>query len=85
MILFNHVVEITNGMAAATPTELSGLLQLGNDLGIRRISIHVDDARSVMPGERNALCRKRLAAAASRFALRRKSMVAPLESTARYK
>jgi hypothetical protein len=37
------------------------------------------------PGERDAFCRKRLAAAASRLALRRKSIVAPVESTARYK
>jgi hypothetical protein len=37
------------------------------------------------PGECNAFCRKRLAATASRFALRRKSIVAPVESTARYK
>ena len=37
------------------------------------------------PGERNAFCRKRLAAAASRLALRRKSIVAPVASSARYK
>jgi hypothetical protein len=37
------------------------------------------------PGERNAFWKKRFAAAASRLALRRKSIVAPVESTARYK
>jgi hypothetical protein len=34
-----------------------------------------------MAGERNALCRKRLAATASRVALKRQSIVAPVEST----
>src|SRR4051794_37045739 len=37
------------------------------------------------PGEHNAFRKKRLAASASRLADRRKSIVAPVESTARYK
>src|SRR5438552_3014264 len=37
------------------------------------------------PGARNALWKKRFAAAASRRAESRKSIVAPVESTARYK
>jgi hypothetical protein len=37
------------------------------------------------PGDRNAFWNNRLAATASRVALSRKSMVAPVESTAQYK
>jgi len=69
MILLDDVVQVPYGSTTAAATEVSGVFQFGYGLRIRRIPVDVDHPRTRMPGERNALCRNRLAATASRFAL----------------
>ena len=44
MILFHHIVEITNRSAAAAPAEFSGPLQFLDDFRIGRIPVHVDNS-----------------------------------------
>src|SRR5690606_21335246 len=77
--LTNHV----DRLVPAAPAEFAGPLHSCNDLRIGRIPIDIDNPRSGMAGRTQCFLKKRLAAAASRFALRRKSIVAPVESTAR--
>jgi hypothetical protein len=52
---------------------------------ITGVLVGIDHARRRMVLSAQGFARKRSAAAASRLAERRKSIVAPLESTARYK
>ena len=52
---------------------------------IRWVLVHVDDARQGIARRIQALRKKRWAAAASRLAVSRKSIVWPVETTARYK
>jgi hypothetical protein len=83
MILFQYIVEILHRSMPA----ILHWSPLGSELydgwRVSGVVVGVDDPRVRMV--RNALARKRLAAAVSRLAERRKSMVAPVESTARYK
>jgi hypothetical protein len=52
---------------------------------IRSVLVHVDDPRLRIGWVEQLLRKNRLAAAASRLALSRRSIVCPVESTARYK
>src|SRR5215212_9651997 len=48
MILFNNIIQIADGSTATPATEFAGLLQLCDDLRIRRVSIHIDHPRPGM-------------------------------------
>jgi len=52
--------------------------------GIRAVLVHIDDPRLRIGGSINALRKNRLAVAASRKAVSRKSMAWTIEATARY-
>ena len=85
MILFQDVVEILHrSMPAILLQSLLGF-EPHDGRWITGVLVGVDDPRRQMVLSAKALARKRSAAAASRLADRRKSIVAPLESTARYK
>jgi hypothetical protein len=60
-------------------------LEPGNGGRISGVLVGIDDPRRRMVLTAQGFGQKRSAAAASRLAERRKSIVAPLESTARYK
>jgi hypothetical protein len=76
MILFQNIVEALDAAVLA---------KLSNGEWVSGMLVGVDDPRRRMVRTSNALASKRSAAAASRFAERRKSIVAPVDSTARYK
>ena len=85
MILFQNIVEILHGSMAAVFLQRSFGFQLHDCRRVSNVLVGVDDPRAPDGSNRpKALARKR-SAAASRLAERRKSIVAPLESTARYK
>src|SRR5271169_3884215 len=86
MILFQNVVEILHrSMPANLLQSLLGF-EPHDGRWITGVLVGVDDPRRRMVlSAPKALARKRSAAAASRLADRRKSIVAPLESKARYK
>src|SRR6202030_3246615 len=85
VILFQDVIEILHGAVLAVVGQIACGLEHGNGGRISGVLVGVDDPRCRMFSPPKALARKRSAAAASRLAERRKSIVAPLESTARYK
>jgi hypothetical protein len=61
------------------------LLQFGDSGRIERVAIDVHDGGRTRPARHNAVCRKSLAATTSLLGDSMKSIVAPVESTARYK
>jgi hypothetical protein len=85
MILFNDIVEIL-ALAQKNSAGENTLGFQGFHCGrIGRVLIHVDDPRNGIEGELNTFSKNRLAAAVSPFAVSRKSMACPVESTARYR
>jgi len=85
MILFDDVVQVTYWSTTTASTECARLFEVQYGLRVRRIPVYVDYPRSRMTRRTQSFLKKVLATTASRFALRKKSMVAPVESTARYK
>ena len=85
MILFYYVVEVLTLAQANPPREHTFGFQPRYGGGICGILVHVHDPGAGLPREARALRRNRLAAAASRLAVSRKSIVWPVESTARYR
>src|SRR5271167_2847523 len=85
MILFQNVVEILHRSMPAILLESLLGFEPHDRRWITGVLVGVDDPRRRMVLSAKALARKRSAAAASRLADRRKSIIAPLESTARYK
>jgi hypothetical protein len=85
MILLQDVVQILDRSMAAAAAQDSFRFRSGNRRAIEPRPIRVDDAglgmRPIAEGPRN----RRWAAAASRSADSRKSMVAPVESMARWR
>ena len=83
MILFQNVVEILHrSMPAILLQSLLGF-EPHDGRWITSVLVGVDDRGAGWFSPPKALARKRSAAAASRLADRRKSIVAPVESTAR--
>jgi len=76
MVLLHDVGSISNGPAAATPTKLAGLLQLRITLGYDGFPSTLITLGRGWAGERKAFWKNRFAAAASRLADSRKSIVA---------
>src|SRR5215510_10749386 len=85
MILLHDVVQVRTGTAAAPPAEFALLLQFCHDLGIRRVAVDVDHPGPRMTRSKQGILEETLGGAASLRAAIRKSMVAPAESTARYR
>ena len=85
MVLLRDVVQVPDRSAAAPTPQLAGFFQFRDHLGIGWVPVHIDHSRRGRPGDRKAFCKNRFAASASRLADSRKSIVAPVESTARYK
>src|SRR5271165_4724893 len=85
MILFQDVVEILHrSMPAILLQSLLGF-EPHDGRWITGVLVGIDDPRPGWFSPPKALARKRSAAAASRLADRRNSIVVPVESTARYK
>src|SRR6516225_2744051 len=85
MVLLNHVVQVLALPHAATTTHRPVLFQLLDCDRIGRVLSTLMTRGGTLAEVRNSLRKKRLAEAASRFAVSRKSMVCPVESTARYR
>ena len=85
MILLHDVVQVRTGTAAAPPAEFALLLQFCHDLGVRRVAVDVDHPGPRMTRSKQGILEETLGGAASLRAAIRKSMVAPAESTARYR
>jgi len=83
VVLLHDMVQVGTNTTAATTTEFAFLLQFRHDVGISGIAVHVYDPGARVTGRSQGLLEKRLAAAASRRAVNRKSIVAPAESMAR--
>src|SRR5262249_52595770 len=85
MVPLHHVIQVL-ALTQANPTRKNSFRFQGFDSGwIRSVLIHVNDSRHGIAGELSALRKKRLAAVVSRWAVSRKSIVWPVESTARYR
>ena len=74
MVLLNDVVQVANRSASTARPEFASPLEFGNGDGYDGLRFTLIARGRGCPGELNAFCRKRFAAAASRVALRRKSM-----------
>jgi hypothetical protein len=85
VILFQDVIKILHRSMSTLLFQNSAGFELNDGWRISSVLVGVDDPRRGMVLPPKALVRKRSAAAASRLAERRKSIVAPVESTARYK
>ena len=85
MILFQNIVEVLHRSMPTVFFQSALGFELHDGWWITGVLVGVDDPRRGVVLTAKALARKRSAAAASRLAERRKSIVAPLESTARYK
>jgi hypothetical protein len=83
MILFQGVGQVLHRAMAATAARDSFPVHCANRRGIEAGLIGVDDAQLRMRRSAEHLAEQRLAAAESRNAGNRKSIVAPVESTAR--
>jgi hypothetical protein len=84
MILF-HSIEILHRSMSTVLLQSTLGFELYYGWRVSRVLVGVDDPRCGWFTPPNPLVRKRLAATVSRLAERRKSIVAALESTARYK
>jgi hypothetical protein len=49
VVLLHDIVQVAYGPASAPFAEFATLLEFGYDLGVRRVSIHVDDPRPGVP------------------------------------
>ena len=85
VILLDDVIEIRNNATAASSTKHVLLFKLLDNGRVRRISIHINDARARMPGSGKCLLEEAPSTIRSRVSESKKSMVAPVESTALYK
>ena len=85
VILFQDVIKILHRSMSTLLFQNSAGFELNDGWRISSVLVGVDDPRRGMVLPAQGLVRKRSAAAASRLAERRKSIVAPVESTARYK
>jgi hypothetical protein len=85
MILLQDVVQVLDRPMSAAAAQGSFLFHSWNRRAVEACLIGVDDAGCGWDGSLRALRNSRLAAAPSRSADKRKSMVAPVESMARYK
>jgi hypothetical protein len=85
VILLQDVIEILHEAVLAIVGQIACGLEPGNGGRISGVLVGIDDPRRRMVLTAQGFGQKRSAAAASRLAERRKSIVAPLESTARYK
>ena len=85
VILFQDVIKILHRAMSTLLFQNSAGFELNDGWRISSVLVGLDDPRRGMILPPKALVRKRSAAAASRLAERRKSIVAPVESTARYK
>ena len=85
VILFQDVIKILHRSMSTLLFQNTVGFELNDGWRISSVLVGVDDPRRGMVLTTKALVRKRSAAAASRLAERRKSIVAPVESTARYK
>ena len=85
VILFQDVVKVLHRSLSAVLLQCTFDFELRNRRRTTGVLVGVDDPRRGWFAPLRALARKRSAAAASRLADRRKSIVAPVESTARYK
>jgi len=86
MILFENVVQVLHGSMSTAVAQRPILLTVGNRGAVYRRQVGVDHSRLGMgPIDERLAKTAALAASASRNADSKKSMVAPLESMARYK
>jgi hypothetical protein len=83
VVLFNDVVEVFALSQPHSARQQAFAFQRPYRGRISWILIDIDDPGIGLPDERNTLRKNRLAAAASRLAVSRKSIVCPTESTAR--
>src|SRR5271165_3034882 len=85
VILFQNIIEVLHRSMPAILLQSTRGFEPHDGWWITGVLVGVDEPRRRMVLSAQALARKRSAAAASRLADRRKSIVAPVESTARYK
>ena len=85
VILFQDVIEVLYRSMSAILLQSALGFELHDGWRITGVLVGVDDPRCGWFSPPKALARKRLAATVSRLAESKKSIVAPLESTARYK
>src|ERR1700692_907109 len=85
VILFQNIIEVLHRSMPAMLHQNALGFEPYDGRRITGVLVGVDDPRRRMVLSAQGLARKRSAAAASPLADRRKSMVAPVESTARYK
>jgi hypothetical protein len=85
VILFQDAVKVLHRSMPTVLLQSTFGFELRNRRRITGVLVGVDDPGRRMVHSAQRLARKRSAAAAARLADRRKSIVAPVESTARYK
>src|SRR5258707_5788354 len=85
MVLLEHVVQIWHRPMPTILAQTALAFELRNGGRIRGVAAVLITRGAGWFAPPSALARKRLAAAASCLAERRKSRVAPVESTARYR
>ena len=85
MILFQDIVKILHRSMSTVLLQNTVGFELNDGWWISSVLVGIDYPRRDMVLPPKAFVRKRSAATASRLAERRKSIVAPVESTARYK
>ena len=85
VILFQDIIEVLHPSVLAVLLQNTLLFELHNRRRVSGILVGVDDPRVRMVLPAQGFGQKRSAAAAPRLAESKKSIVAPEESTARYK
>src|SRR5271165_4826636 len=85
MILLQYIVEILHRSVLAVFLQNALVFELHNRQRVRGMLVGVDDSRRRMVLSAQSLCEKALSRCCVALADRRKSIVAPVESTARYK
>jgi len=85
VILFQNIIEVLHRSLPAILLQSTLGFEPLDGWWITGVLVGIDDRGAGWLSRPKALARKRSAAAASRLADRRKSIVAPVESTARYK
>src|SRR5664280_3067575 len=85
MILFQNVVQILHRSVSTAGAQRPFLFTVGDRTAVNRCQVGVDHSRLGMGSIAERLAKQPLGSIASRNADSKKSMVAPLESMARYK
>ena len=85
VILFQNIIEVLHRSMPAILRQSTRGYEPHDGWWITGVLVGVDYARRRMVFSAQGFAEKRSAAAASRLAERRKSIVAPVEATARYK